>query len=37
MDGADGVIIYDDIPFRDDDNSGSMVCIYKYVYAGQYF
>lgn len=27
LDGADGVIIYDDIPFRDDDNSGSMVSI----------
>ena len=25
MDGADGVIIYDAIPFRDDENSGSMV------------
>jgi hypothetical protein len=25
LDGAAGVIIYDDIPFRDDDTSGSMV------------
>jgi len=25
LDGAKGVIIYDDIPFRDDDTSGSMV------------
>ena len=25
LDGASGVIIFDDIAFRDDDNSGSMV------------
>jgi hypothetical protein len=30
LDGAVGVIIYDDIPFRDDDFSGSMVRMHHF-------
>lgn len=31
LDGAVGVIIYDDIPFRDDDFSGSMVSLFFFL------